>query len=92
MAAACGWGATLYSGLAAGSGALGRRTTWDGPRPWQREQLPEEAKLLPREGDRVRVGDKEFRWKSHRGDEPVLDFNRFVGQVTNHASPTRSAT
>jgi WD40 repeat protein/serine/threonine protein kinase len=49
----------------------------------EREQIQEEAKLQPREGDRVRVLDKEFCWQSHRGDEPVLDFNRVIGQVTN---------
>jgi WD40 repeat protein/serine/threonine protein kinase len=65
-----------------------------GDKGLQREQIPGEAKLQPRAGDRVRVvawsGDqttrREYTWQEHREQEPVLDFNRFVGKLsTNRA-------
>jgi hypothetical protein len=52
----------------------------------EREQLRGEATLQPRAGDRVRVGDQEIPWKEHHEQEPVLDFNRFVGKLCNHCA------
>jgi hypothetical protein len=50
-----------------------------------REQIPREAGLQPRAGERIRVADKEFLWKGHRAEGPILDFNRFAGQLCNHS-------
>jgi tricorn protease-like protein len=50
----------------------------------EREQLPEEARLQPRAGDRVRVGGREYTWQVHRAKEPFLNFNRFVGKLSEH--------
>jgi WD40 repeat protein len=47
----------------------------------EREQLPGEANLRPREGDSVRVRDEQHTWRAHHAEEPVLDFNRFAGRM-----------
>jgi WD40 repeat protein/serine/threonine protein kinase len=51
----------------------------------EREQLPEEAELQPRAGDHVRVGGREATWQAHRAHEPVLDFNRLVGKLSENS-------
>lgn len=47
-----------------------------------REQLQGEAKLKPKAGDTVKVGDKELTWKEHTCPEHLLDFNAFLGAQT----------
>src|SRR5712692_2365532 len=47
-----------------------------------KEQVPGEAKLRPKEGDKVKVGDKELTWKKHKCDSHLLDLNAFVGAQT----------
>jgi hypothetical protein len=47
-----------------------------------REQIKDEAKLKPKAGDKVKVGDKELTWKQHTCKEHLLDFNDFLGAQT----------
>jgi hypothetical protein len=65
------------------------------PMPWaagenpvqalDREQLPEEARLRPRAGERVRVGGQELSWRQHRSPDSCLNFNAVLGRVTEHS-------
>jgi hypothetical protein len=50
-----------------------------------REQLPGEAHLRPRAGQRVVIGGREWVWQEHRAPQAVLDFNGVLGQVTNRS-------
>jgi hypothetical protein len=47
-----------------------------------KEQLKGEAKLKPKSGAKVKVGDKELAWKEHVCKEHLLDFNTFLGGQT----------
>ena len=47
-----------------------------------KQQVPDEAKLQPKEGDKIKSGDKEFTWKAYKSDSYLLDFNAFLGQQT----------
>ncbi len=47
-----------------------------------KQQLPGEAKLHPKAGDKVKVGGKELTWKSYRAKDYFFDFNDFLGQQT----------
>jgi hypothetical protein len=47
-----------------------------------KQQVPDEAKLQPKEGDKVKSGDKEIAWKAYKADSYLLDVNAFLGQVT----------
>src|SRR5437868_13162864 len=47
-----------------------------------KQQAPDEAKLQPKEGDKVKSGDKELAWKAYKSDNHLLDFNGFLGNVT----------
>jgi hypothetical protein len=47
-----------------------------------KEQVPGEAKLRPKEGDKVKVENKELTWKKHKCDSHLLDLNAFVGGQT----------
>jgi WD40 repeat protein len=51
----------------------------------EREQLPGEAGLQPRAGDHLSRGDQRILWKAHHAEEPVLDFNHFVGRRSDHS-------
>ncbi len=44
----------------------------------QREQLPNEAKLRPRVGERVSVKGKSLSWKRHRTTDYFVDFRKYV--------------
>jgi hypothetical protein len=46
------------------------------------QQLPREAELRPRAGERVWVVGKELVWKEYRCPEVVLNFNAVLGRVT----------
>ena len=59
----------LTSG-ASGAGAL------------DRQQLPDEANLRPRPGERVPVGGRELVWQEHHSPEGVLDFNAVLERAT----------
>jgi hypothetical protein len=47
-----------------------------------KEQVKGEAKLEPKAGDKVKVGDKELVWKEHTCKEHLLDFNALLGAQT----------
>jgi hypothetical protein len=47
-----------------------------------KEQLKDEAKLKPKAGAKAKVGDKELVWKEHVCKDHLLDFNAFLGGVT----------
>jgi hypothetical protein len=47
-----------------------------------KEQVAGEAKLQPKEGDKVKSGDKELTWKPVKLDSHLLDFNAFLGNQT----------
>jgi hypothetical protein len=47
-----------------------------------KEQVPGEAKLQPKDGDKVKSGDKEIAWKAHKCESHLVDFNAFLGAQT----------
>src|SRR5437660_8101714 len=47
-----------------------------------KEQVAGEAKLQPKEGEKVKSGDKELTWKPVKLDSHLLDFNAFLGNPT----------
>jgi hypothetical protein len=47
-----------------------------------KEQIKDEAKLQPKEGDKVKVGTKELTWKKHQNPEHMVDFNAILGAQT----------
>ncbi|HEV3439672.1 MAG TPA: hypothetical protein VG122_20070 [Gemmata sp.] len=47
-----------------------------------KDQLKDEAKLKPKVGDKIKVGDTELTWKEYVAKEHLLDFNDFLGKVT----------
>jgi hypothetical protein len=47
-----------------------------------KEQIKDEANLRPKEGDKVKAGDKELTWKKYQAQEHFFDFNGFLGQQT----------
>lgn len=51
----------------------------------EQEQIANEARLRPREGDRVRVGQNELVWTAARNDDYRIDFNRFLGRGTTNS-------
>ena len=44
-----------------------------------------EARLCPRKGEDVRIGGRVLIWRAHRGQEPLVDFNAVLGQVTERS-------
>jgi WD40 repeat protein/predicted Ser/Thr protein kinase len=53
-----------------------------GPAAVDREQVPGEARLRPRAGDRMTAGGKELAWQEHHSDDFFLDFNALLKQRT----------
>jgi hypothetical protein len=47
-----------------------------------KEQLPKEAKLQPKAGDKVKVGGEELVWKKYQAKDFFFDFNAFLGKET----------
>lgn len=47
-----------------------------------KQQVKDEAKLQPKEGDKVTAAGKELVWKAHKSDDHQLDFNKILGQIT----------
>lgn len=47
-----------------------------------KQQVPDEAKLQPKEGDKVKSGDGELTWKPYKAESHLLDFNAFLGKET----------
>jgi hypothetical protein len=48
----------------------------------EREQIRGEAELHPRAGEHILVGSREYTWRAHRAEEPILDFNRLAGTLS----------
>jgi len=44
-----------------------------------KQQIPDEAKLAPKEGDKVKVSDKELVWKKIQAKEFYFDINELLG-------------
>src|SRR5262245_3438095 len=42
-----------------------------------KQQVPDEAKLEPKDGDKVTVGGAELAWKKNSAKEHFFDFNEF---------------
>jgi WD40 repeat protein len=51
-----------------------------------REQIPGEAMLRPRPGDRLTIEDQELIWRQSRMPEDVMDFNDFLQQQTDRSA------
>jgi hypothetical protein len=47
-----------------------------------KEQIKDEAKLSPKDGDKVTAGKKELTWKKHKTPEHMVDFNAILGNET----------
>ena len=47
-----------------------------------KQQVPDEAKLQPKDGDKVKSGATELSWKPYKGESHLLDFNAFLGKET----------
>ncbi|MCI0377541.1 MAG: hypothetical protein L0215_08040 [Gemmataceae bacterium] len=47
-----------------------------------KEQIKGEAKLQPKEGEKIKAGDKELVWKAYRAKEHYFDFNDYLGAQT----------
>jgi len=47
-----------------------------------KEQIKDEVKLAPKDGDKVKAGTKELTWKKHKTPEHMVDFNAILGQQT----------
>ena len=50
------------------------------------EQVKDEAKLAPKEGDKVKAGDKELTWVKHKAKDYFFDFNAQLGAVTERST------
>ena len=50
-----------------------------------KQQIKDEAKLEPKDGDKVKVGDKELTWKAQTAEDYYFDFNRLIGEVKEQA-------
>lgn len=47
-----------------------------------KQQIKGEAKLQPKDGDKIKVGDKVLGWKAYKAKEHYFDFNDFLGAQT----------
>ncbi len=47
-----------------------------------KQQIKDEAKLQPKAGDKVKVGDKELTWKAYKVKDYFFDFNDLLGAQT----------
>jgi WD40 repeat protein len=61
---------------------LALRAEESGANGLEREQLPSEANLRPLAGQPAMVGTKACTWQAHHANKPILDFNRFVGELS----------
>jgi hypothetical protein len=49
------------------------------------QQIPDEAQLRPRLGQRIPIGGQEFVWREHHSPQAVVDFNAVLGQITEQS-------
>jgi hypothetical protein len=50
-----------------------------------KQQIKDEAKLQPKAGDKVKVGNKELVWKEYKTPDYFIDFNGYLGAQTEDA-------
>ena len=50
-----------------------------------KNQLPDEANVKPKEGDKVKVGDKELVWKKVQTKDYFFDLNEILGTQTENS-------
>jgi len=51
-----------------------------------KQQIKEEAKIQPKEGDKQKVGDAELTWKPIKAAESFFDVNEILGSPTENAA------
>jgi WD40 repeat protein len=51
----------------------------------EKKQIASEASLRPQAGERVKVGDWELVWAMQQMDDYVIDFNQFLGEMTERS-------
>ena len=51
-----------------------------------KEKVKDEAKLAPKEGDKVKVGKDELVWKKQVAEDYFFDFNKSIGEVKEQAA------
>jgi hypothetical protein len=56
-----------------------------GAQALDRQQLPGEAQLRPRNGERVLVGGREVVWREHRSPEAAVSFNAVLERVAEQS-------
>ena len=56
-----------------------------GAQALDRQQLPGEAQVRPRLGERVLVGGRELVWQEHRSPEAAVNFNAVLGRVAERS-------
>jgi hypothetical protein len=56
-----------------------------GEQALDRQQLADEARLRPQQGQHVRVGGRELTWKKHHADGNAIDINKFLGRETENS-------
>jgi hypothetical protein len=50
-----------------------------------KQQIKDEAMLMPKAGDKIKVGNKELTWKEYKAKDYFIDFNDYLGQQTEDA-------
>jgi hypothetical protein len=57
----------------------------NGPAALAQDQIPGEAQVRARAGDRVKVGASELVWTVSRREDYLIDFNQFLGEETYYS-------
>lgn len=57
----------------------------EGPEALAKEQVKDEAKLQPKAGEKIEAGGKQMAWKVATAEEGLVDFNKFLGEETEHS-------
>jgi hypothetical protein len=50
-----------------------------------KEQIKDEAKLAPKDGEKLKVGDKELTWKKVTAEDYYFDVNKLLGSETERS-------
>ena len=50
-----------------------------------KQQVPDEARLHPKDGEKITVGDKELAWKKYEADDYFINFNTLLGKETENS-------
>jgi hypothetical protein len=56
-----------------------------GAQALDRQQLPDEAQMRPRAGERALGGDRELVWQEYRSPRALVDFNAMLGRVAQRS-------